>query len=249
MPTQDSNTEPDFSELLSPAVRLRSLDDVVDKLRGLMISGSVQPDQRLPSERALSQLLEVSRNTVREALRKLEAQGLVEIRVGGSGGAFFRSPDPHLIGSALSMLLMFQSVTEDELHEYRSDFEQENAELAAERATPLQRTELTALLSTARRLRDDVATDPMELWSQIKRIDFRVHEVLPTLTQNAVRMAISTGIHDALQRSYDRLEPTSASAHQLAAEMVELLELLLAGKGIDARKSMETHLRRWRPTS
>jgi GntR family transcriptional regulator, transcriptional repressor for pyruvate dehydrogenase complex len=245
----DSSHEVAFDELLSPAVRLRSLDDVVEKLRALLISGAVQPDQKLPSERALSQMLEVSRNTVREALRKLEAQGLVQIRVGGSGGAFFRSPDPRLVGSALSMLLTFQSVSEDDLHEYRSDFEQENAELAADRANPLERAELKTLLGKAKHIRDDATTDPMALWPQIERIDFRVHEILPVLTRNAVRMAISTGIHDALQRSYDRLVPTAESAHQLAGEIVELLEFLIAGKGVDARRSMAEHLRRWRPST
>jgi DNA-binding FadR family transcriptional regulator len=73
----------------------------------------------------------------------------------GSGGAFFQSPDPGLVGSALSILLMFESVTEADLHEYRFGFEQENAELAAVRATDEQRAQLLEFLDEARCLRDE----------------------------------------------------------------------------------------------
>ena len=203
----DPGDEANFDGLLTPAVRLRSLDDVVQKLRDLLLSGAAQPDQKLPSERSLSRMLEVSRTTVREALRTLEAQGLVQIRVGGTGGAFFQSPDPGLVGSALSMLLMFQSVTEADLHEYRLDFEQENAELAALRATDEQRAQLEEFLAEARRLRDDGSADPLVQWPAIEGLDLRVHEFLPELTHNAVRVAISKGIHDALKRSFEKVEP------------------------------------------
>jgi GntR family transcriptional repressor for pyruvate dehydrogenase complex len=241
----DPPKEADFEALLSPAVRTRSLDDVVDKLRGILLSGALLPDQKLPSERALSRMLEVSRTTVREALRKLEAQGLVQIRVGGTGGAFFQSPDPGLLGSALSMLLMFESVTEADLHEYRFDFEQENAELAAVRASNEQRAQLEAMLDEARRLRDQEAGDPLVLWPAVEELDLHVHEFLPELTHNAVRIAISKGIHDALKRSFERVEPQPDSPQKLAAEVVELLELLVAGKGPEARQAMAAHLRRW----
>ena len=162
-------------------------------------------------------MLEVSRTTVREALRTLEAQGLVQIRVGGTGGAFFQSPDPGLVGSALSMLLMFHSVTEADLHEYRLDFEQENAELAALRATDEQRAQLEEFLAEARRLRDDGSADPLLQWPAIERLDLRVHEFLPELTHNAVRIAISKGIHDALKRSFEKVEPQPDSPRQLAS--------------------------------
>jgi GntR family transcriptional regulator, transcriptional repressor for pyruvate dehydrogenase complex len=241
----DPPNEADFEALLSPAVRTRSLDDVVDKLRGILLSGALQPDQKLPSERALSRMLEVSRTTVREALRNLEAQGLVQIRVGGTGGAFFKSPDPGLVGSALSMLLMFESVTETDLHEYRFDFEQENAELAAVRATDEQRAQLQEMLDQARRLRDDESADPLAVWPAVEELDLRVHELLPEMTHNAVRVAISRGIHDALKRSFEKVEPQPDSPQKLAAEVIELLELLVAGKGPEARQAMSIHLRQW----
>lgn len=68
--------------------RVRSFDDVVDQVRAAIIDGSILAGERLPSERELAEQFGVSRATLREALRALEAVGLIEIRVGAHGGAF-----------------------------------------------------------------------------------------------------------------------------------------------------------------
>jgi DNA-binding GntR family transcriptional regulator len=70
------------------ARRVRSFDDVVEQVRGAIIDGSILAGERLPSERELAEQFGVSRATLREALRALEAVGLIEIRVGANGGAF-----------------------------------------------------------------------------------------------------------------------------------------------------------------
>src|SRR5688572_27123761 len=87
---------------LSPVRRVRSFDDVVTHVRDGILDGTVAPGERLPSERELCELFGVSRPTVREALRALEAVGLVEIRLGTRGGAFARRPDSAMLGQALS---------------------------------------------------------------------------------------------------------------------------------------------------
>jgi len=231
---------------LSPMEVPKASDVLATELRERILSGEYPEGTPLPPERELVVQTHLSRTTVREALRKLEAQGLVQIRLGGTGGAFFQNPDPGLLGSALSMLLMFESVTEADLHEYRFDFEQENAELAAVRATDEQRAQLTEMLDEARHLRDAMSDDPLAMWTAVEELDLRVHEFLPELTHNAVRVAISKGIHDALKRSFEKVEPQPDSPQKLAAEVVELLELLIAAKGPEARRAMSAHLRQWR---
>ena len=62
---------------ISPA---RAVDEIATQIRGMVASGRLKPGDKLPSERELSQLLQVSRNTLREALRTLENAGLVEMR-------------------------------------------------------------------------------------------------------------------------------------------------------------------------
>jgi DNA-binding FadR family transcriptional regulator len=244
--TAEPSNEALFEALLSPAVRTRSLDDVVDKLHDLLISGAVRPDQRLPSERSLSRILEVSRTTVREALRKLEAQGLVQIRVGGTGGAYVRSPDSGMVSDALAMLLAFDSITEADLHDYRFDFEVENAGLAALRATDAEKATMIELRDEAQRLLLHARQDSAGAWPAVKAHDLRVHEYLPVATHNTVRMAISRAVHDALGRSFDAVVPPPDSSVALAGEVIALLDPIIAGNSAEARQAMADHLTLWR---
>lgn len=241
------SSEPDshnkFEALLTPTVRVRSSDDVVSQLRDILLSGEIKPNDRLPSERELSRILGVGRTTVREALRNLEAHGLVDIRLGGTGGAFFHGPDPGVVGSALSMLLMFEATTATDLSEFRLGFEQENAELAVERATEAEVTELEALLARVESVTTgpDIATD----WRTIEQLDLEMHELLPILTHNTVRIAISRGIHDALRRSFEAIEPQTSSPAALQSEVIELLKLLISRDAHGARNAMAEHLIAW----
>jgi len=237
-----SQTSPDvdFSKLLTPTVKSRSLDDVVTQLRALLMSGDVGPGQRLPSERALASMLTVSRTTVREALRVLEAQGFVDIRLGGTGGAFFRGPDPATVGTALSTLLLFESATEQDLNEFRFDFEQRNAELAATRAAPEEIDRLVELRGRAQALGDHVE------WTTIEQLDLEVHELLPVMTHNSVRIAISLGIHDALARVFAAVEPQADSPRRLRADVLGILDLLIDRDASGARQAMADHLASWR---
>lgn len=66
-----------------PVRRLKVAEQIADTLRDAILTGRFGPGDPLPSERELAEQLEVNRSTVREALTRLEARGLVEIRHGG----------------------------------------------------------------------------------------------------------------------------------------------------------------------
>jgi GntR family transcriptional repressor for pyruvate dehydrogenase complex len=229
-----------IEDVLRASTRVRSLDDVLGQLREIVVSGVVRPGERLPSERALSTMLSVSRATVRESLRALEALGLVDIRLGGTGGAFVRAPDPRLVGSALSTLLVFEGAAEADLTEYRIAFESENAALAAVRADEGERATLAGMLERARASSADPGS-----WPAVEALDFELHQMLPRLTRNAVRVAIAHGIHDALRRSFDRVEPAADGAAVLRADVIRLLEALLSRDAESARTAMAEHISGW----
>jgi DNA-binding FadR family transcriptional regulator len=69
---------------LTPVARRLLSDEVHDRLLGEVIAGRLAPGDALPSERALSEGLRVNRHAVREALKRLQQAGLVQVSQGGS---------------------------------------------------------------------------------------------------------------------------------------------------------------------
>lgn len=109
-------------------------DEVIQQIELLVLEGVLRAGDRLPGERELSRQFEVSRPILRDALKALEARGLLVTRHGGGTvvadvtGKIFSAPVSELIGA-------HAKATADYL-EYRREIEAITAEYAALRATP-----------------------------------------------------------------------------------------------------------------
>jgi DNA-binding FadR family transcriptional regulator len=122
-------------DLLSRVSIGRISEVIVDQVRLLIRQGRLVAGDRLPSERELCERFGVSRVTVREALRVLEANGLVEIRVGARGGAFVTAPSSRLVGEGIVDLISLATISAVEVTEARMVFELGIVPLVCERAT------------------------------------------------------------------------------------------------------------------
>jgi GntR family transcriptional regulator, transcriptional repressor for pyruvate dehydrogenase complex len=81
----------DYETLIEPLKSKRTFEEVSDRLKELIFSGTLKPGQQLPSEHALAQLFQVGRQSVREAMRVLELSGFIVVRPGVKGGATIES--------------------------------------------------------------------------------------------------------------------------------------------------------------
>ena len=113
---------------------------IAEAIRGEIVGGQLIVDQRLPSEAELADHFEVSRPTVREALKRLAAQSLIRTQRGATGGAFvnrlrFEDAYDQQVTTA-SLLLSMNAVSFDVACEARYALERACAPLAAERRTP-----------------------------------------------------------------------------------------------------------------
>lgn len=113
----------------------RMSEAIVAQIRTLIRTNRLVPGDRLPSERELCDQFGVSRVTVREALRVLEAGGLIEIRVGARGGAFVTTPTSDQLSAGLADLINLAPVTAYEVTEARIVFELGIIPMVVERAT------------------------------------------------------------------------------------------------------------------
>lgn len=119
------------------AIRLTPLDvpkasDVLaNELRERILSGEYPEGTPLPPERELVVQTRMSRTTVREALRILEVQGLINIKAGRAGGAFVQRPGEESVASSLELLIRGRQIRLASVHETRAAIEPSCARLAA----------------------------------------------------------------------------------------------------------------------
>src|SRR6266852_2182626 len=130
----------------SPIRPTRASSDVIAQIRRAIMNGQYRPGDRLPTEREMAQQFGVSRVTVRDALRALEANGLVRVKVGGQGGPYVAEPDIALPRDSIGTHLHVCGTTFEELAEARLALETPAAQLAAQRATPADLADLKAAI-------------------------------------------------------------------------------------------------------
>jgi GntR family transcriptional regulator, transcriptional repressor for pyruvate dehydrogenase complex len=106
---------------------------LAEAIADAIVSRGLRPGDRLATEAEMIAEYEVGRATVREALRMLEAQGLIEVRVGAGGGPFVARPDPHGLARILSLQLRMSDATLREVLDARLVVEPALAGQAARR--------------------------------------------------------------------------------------------------------------------
>jgi GntR family transcriptional regulator, transcriptional repressor for pyruvate dehydrogenase complex len=121
------------SELFRTIPRTISLvERSKEQLESLILSGSLPPGERLPTEHDLGEMLGVSRTVIRETIRLLTAKGLIEVTSGS--GTFVRAIGPSILCDSVSLLLRANNLSPDQIYEVRSVLEVNAAGIAAERA-------------------------------------------------------------------------------------------------------------------
>lgn len=116
-----------------------SYEHIAEQLRAAILSQDFLPGTRLPNENELSEMFQVSRTTVREALRGLAAENLITTRKGTAGGSFVTEPSVTQLAESLqvglSMLASTTRISLDHFMELRRLLEVPSADLAAARRT------------------------------------------------------------------------------------------------------------------
>jgi GntR family transcriptional repressor for pyruvate dehydrogenase complex len=134
--------------LIEPVKRSRIYEHIVEQIRALISEGRWAPGDQIPPERELAERFKVSRTSVREALRALEMQGVIDSRQGG--GTFVRTADTEALVPPLAAAILRGRRELAEVLEVRELIEPGIARRAAERATAEHVSELELLLQRQR---------------------------------------------------------------------------------------------------
>ncbi len=125
---------------------------IVDEVREALFDKRLKAGDFLGTEKDLAERAGASRIVARDALRTLQALGVVEIKVGAGGGARIASGNPALFAEALAVQLSLAGTSVREMMDAQRAIETAAAELAAENATA---DDLAKLRDSARRPRSD----------------------------------------------------------------------------------------------
>lgn len=173
--------------LLSPLKVATAVDEITDRLITAIAIGEVQPGSRLPSEREMAAMLKVGRSTLREAVGRLTALGLVEIRRGRNGGAYVRTSWTEASGESVRRTLVPLWGELEQLFDLCSLVEGTVARAAAERRSARDIEQIRSALADF-----VIAVNAGGSEAAEQEADARFHQAIRAATRNSQLDALNT---------------------------------------------------------
>ncbi|AIY47029.1 FadR/GntR family transcriptional regulator [Mycolicibacterium fortuitum] len=237
---------------LVPVRQIAAHELVVDQMRRALELGQFRPGDRLPTERELSDMLDVSRTTVRAAVAVLEKEGLITVRRGRGGGFTVQAPqyDPAVMRRELRR----NKRAIRDAFDYRVIVETGATRLAAERRRATDVTELRKLLKGMESALQVGMDEPSaRRTTEFQTLDSAFHLRIAQAAQND---RLLEAVADARRRMwlpvgaiFGRLEPNANDYHESILEAIENRDpesaaTQMAAHIDDTRRTVESWLKR-----
>ncbi|PXW93520.1 GntR family transcriptional regulator [Sphaerotilus hippei] len=223
---------------IKPLNVTRLSDQIVQQLETMMLEGSFKPGDRLPPERQLAEQLGVSRPSLREAIQKLAARGLVTSRQGG-GTYVTGHLDSGFADPWQEMLGKHPELHRDVL-EFRRMLEGTVAQMAAERATDADIERIGTLFAQMEAAHRQGGLD------LTSRIDVQFHQALADAAHNALFTHLSanllTMLHTHVHDNIANLFAAGTVSAQLLDQHRAVWLAVQARQGAAARAAAEAHI-------
>ncbi|MBI4966255.1 MAG: FadR family transcriptional regulator [Desulfomonile tiedjei] len=199
---------------------------IVEQIRDAVLSGRLKPGDRVASEKELVVQFGVSKATMREALRVLEAMGLVEIRKGIQGGVFIAEVDMTTTIHSIMNFLHFKAVSIHDITMLRFVLEPQVAHMAAARVTAEDIPRLKQMIEQGEDSEVEISKD----------IGF--HRYLARLSDNPILILIMDFIDNLLRDVKSRLNLTTGFYNEIKECHSRILDCLVRGDAVAARREI-----------
>ncbi|MFT4261979.1 MAG: FadR/GntR family transcriptional regulator [Nocardioides sp.] len=227
-----------------PVPRARTYQLVVDQVEEQILAGTLRVGDRLPGERELASRLQVSRPAVREAIRTLEAQGVVRAGVGSGpeAGTVVSALPSEALTRLLRVHVALANFPLDDVVEARVILERASAALAASEGTPARLGALAAPLGT-------MATDEAADRHRYNDLDTDFHIAVAEAGGNRLFADMTIAIREAMRlpilRDLEQLDDSvwTAAREELTGQHRAIHDAITAGDGDRAAELMEEHIR------
>ncbi|MCY7405440.1 MAG: FadR family transcriptional regulator [Cryobacterium sp.] len=207
---------------------VKAYERVVEQIEGAISTRELRPGDRLPSERELMLTFEVSRSTIREALRVLESTGLVRSRPGDPRGPEVLQASPAILTKTVNRLVRLETIALEELVEFRIMLEGAACTLAAQHRTEDQLQTMRAAVDA---MRAEVKHGPIAF----SRADVAFHVSVWEASHNQLIQicgeAARGALIDMVAEELDRAPNSQAKMELSLAHDREILGAISAGDG------------------
>ncbi|MGD8991725.1 MAG: FadR/GntR family transcriptional regulator [Desulfobacterales bacterium] len=228
--------------MFQAAKQTKVFQDVVAQIEDAIIDGRLKSGDTLPSERQLKDMFNISRGTLREALRVLEQKGLIEIKLGVGGGSVVKDLNADQVSEGLALLIRSQKVSLNHLAEFREDVEGSVAARAAANRSPTDINNLTELLNEARKC---VQAGSSQRDAFID-VDKRIHMILARVAANPIYISVLHSVHENIHRYYDEfLFMDKRELQENYRDLCDLVQAVDRGQADRARRLARNHVRRF----
>jgi len=207
-------------------------EEVARQIERLIADGRFKPGDKLPPERDLAETFQVSRSSVRDAIRTLEVLGLVEPRHGEGTVVCDLSPD--LLVTPLSAMLVRKRELVGELLDVRRMIEPPLAARAAIRVSP---EEIAYLEDILRRQKEKVRRGELAIEE-----DSEFHYAIATATKNSVVLKVLDVLMDLLRESRERTLQVPGRLQKSFAGHRRILSAIKRRDAAAAEAAMQRHL-------
>lgn len=205
---------------------------IVERMLGLISERKLKPGDRLPPETELAAMLNVSRPSLREALRALSVMKVVEIRQGS--GTYVTSLQPELLVEHLDFVFSLDVSTFLQLLQARSVIEPGISEIAASHITDEEIAGLEALVTQSEHSRDDPHAFMMA--------DAELHRLIANASRNPILIRFMESIGRLGLASRRRTTQLPGVVDQVLDDHRAIIQALKARDPLAAREAMRHHL-------
>lgn len=221
--------------MFTPVKNQKVYEVVIEQIKEMIKSGKLKKGDKLPPERELVEELQVSRASIREALRSLEILGLIESRH-GDGNFIKENFDDSLI-EPISLMFMLQESSPKDILELRMVLETETAMLAAKRISDDKINEIKAIIDKFKATTDEKLNTELDVEFHHKIAQASKNLLLVNIL-SATSVLIDAFISDARYKIIER----ENNKEKLVKQHESIYEALLNRDASKAAEEMKKHL-------
>lgn len=223
---------------MQPANGGTVVEHIVSQITDMITAGRFFAGKKLPTEYELMEELNVSRNSLREAMKILSAIGIVDIRR-GDGTYICNKAKPNIFDS-ITLSLLLESSSETEIIELRQTLDESVLNLAIRKCT---QTEIDHLQAMIYQMQDDFWNGKV---SEAAKLDYQFHLYLTNCSRNRFLIRIVTGVYRLFEGSIENNILTEELFAMADQHHQEILDCLRARDESRVREVISRSLSSWK---